>query len=389
VILDCGGHAIKGTGFGGYGISVRRYGLLGVQSPSNVEIRNCRLSNFRYGFFAETGMGLNVHDNNSSDNYDDTDPKSRYGRFLGMTDGGGIRLENVSNSQVVRNTTTHQAIGIDIRSSSNITVRGNTSSGNSAWGINFQRTQNSLVTNNTTSDNVRMCTWGEGVIGEGCDAGGIAIQDGSSNNTISGNSVTGRNGNGIFIKAHAMPCGNNNAIISNTITSVMYNAVELGFCSGNKVNGNTIRGGLDGIWLGYAHDTEIKNNTIANMSNHGIISSNSRNNMVSGNQIVSSNEGLYFFSEKVDPKQFNWLPPGDYASHDNCLCSNRFEGNRTAAVHLRDSTANLITNNTFQGNGRNIVIQGRGDGNNTSGNVGCQPPSMLGRLAAGLGSILW
>ncbi len=140
------------------------------------------------------------------------------------------------------------------------------------------------------------------------------------------------------------------------------------------MNGNVIREGLDGIWLGYAHDTEIKNNTISNMRNHGIISSNSRNNMVSGNNIVNSNEALYFFSEKIDSKQFNWLPPGDYASHDNCLCANTLQGNLTAAVHLKDSTSNQIVNNTFQGNGRNIVMQGRGDGNNTSGNVGRRTP---------------
>lgn len=382
VVIDCGGHTIRGTEMAGYGIAVTRYGLLNSQPPANVEIRNCKLSNFRYGIYVQGGAKVAIHDNDSSNNFDDTEPGSRYGKFLGMVDGGGIRIEDSSDSQVYANRTLHQAIGIDIHNSSNITVRNNVSSDNSAWGISLIRTQNSEVSNNTTSDNVRQCTWGGGTVGYGCDAGGIAIQDGSNGNTISSNTVSGRNGNGIFIKAHALPCGNNNSIVLNTITSVLYNAVELGFCSGNKVNSNAIRDGLDGIWLGFAHDTEIKNNNISNMRNHGIISSNSRNNMISGNQINNSNEGLFFFSEPYDQKDYSWLPPGDYGSHDNCLCANSFQGNVTAAIHLKDSTYNRVNNNLFQGNTRTILTQGKGDGNDMGGNVTGWRQGLSGALLA-------
>ena len=366
VIFDCAGHSIRGTNFTGYGIAIRRYGLLDTQSPAYVEVRNCRVSNFSYGIYVDAGSRLVIRNNDSSNNYDDTDPATRFGKFLGMTEGGGIRLNNTTDSQVLENTTLHQAIGIDVRYSSGISVRGNTSSDNSAWGINFLRTQNSEASGNTTADNVRKCTWGAGTVGFGCDAGGIAVQDGSSNNTIANNSVTGRNGNGIFIKAHALPCGNNNSIIGNTINSVLYNAVELGFCSGNKVNNNQMRDGLDGVWLGFAHDNEIRNNTIIGMRNHGIISSNSRSTNVSGNQIISSNEGLFFYSEDYDRGAFSFLPPGDYRSYGNCLCGNTFQSN-TIAVHLMDSTSNQVTNNTFRDNGRTFLVQGNGDGNNLQG----------------------
>jgi parallel beta-helix repeat protein len=195
------------------------------------------------------------------------------------------------------------------------------------------------------------------------------IQDGSNGNTIANNQVTGRNGNGVFIKAHALPCGSNNAIIGNTITSVYYNSIELGFCAGNRINNNNLREGLDGIWLGYAHDTEIRNNTIVNMRNHGIISGNSRGNTVSGNQIINSNEGLYFFSEPYDNAQFAWLPQGDYRSHSNCLCGNTLQSN-AIAVHLQDSTNNQVTNNNFINNGRTFLVQGNSDGNNLQGFAG-------------------
>ena len=366
VIFDCANHAIRGTNFAGYGVAIRNYGLANSQSPAYVEVRGCRVSNFMYGIFVESGNRLVIRDSDSSNNFDDVDPATRFGKFLGMTEGGGIRLNNTTDSMVLSNTTANQAIGIDVRNSSGILVRGNTASNNSAWGINLMRTQNSEASGNTTVDNVRKCTWGAGTIGFGCDAGGIAVQDGSNGNTIAQNIVKGRNGNGIFIKAHAMPCGNNNSIIGNTITSVLYNAVELGFCTGNKVNGNNIREGLDGVWLGFANNTEIKSNTIANMSNHGIISSNSHGNMVSGNQIINSNEGLYFYSEDYDRNHFSFLPPGDYRSHDNCLCGNTFQSNNVA-VHLKDSTNNQVTGNTYQSNGRTFLMQGNTSGNNTQG----------------------
>ena len=192
------------------------------------------------------------------------------------------------------------------------------------------------------------------------------MQDGSNGNLISNNSVTGRNGNGIFIKAHAMPCGNNNTITGNTINSVLYNSVELSFCTGNKVNNNQLRDSLDGVWLGFANNTEIKGNVIANMRNHGVISLNSHSNTISGNQVINSNEGIYFYSEDYNRSDYGWLSSGDYTSHDNCLCGNSLQNN-AVAVHLFDSTGNQVTGNTYQNNARNILTQGRNNGNNLQG----------------------
>jgi parallel beta-helix repeat protein len=366
VVFDCFNHAIRGTNFAGNGVAIRKFGLLNLQTPVYVEVRNCRLSNFHDGIYVEAGDHLVIRDSNSSNNYDDVDPTTKFGKFLGMTDGSGIHLNNTTTSQVLNNVTTNQAIGIDVRYSNGISVRGNTASQNSAWGINILRTQSSDVSGNTTADNVRKCTWGAGTIGWGCDAGGIVVQDGSNGITVASNQVVGRNGNGVFIKAHALPCGSNNAIIGNTITGVYYNAVELGFCTGNRINNNQIRDGLDGVWLGFAHDTEIRGNTITNMRNHGVISSNSYGNTVTGNQIVSSNEAIYFSSDDYDRTAFNWLPPGDYRSHDNCLCGNTLQSN-AIAVHLMDSTRNQVTNNTYVGNARTFWVQGNSDGNNLQG----------------------
>ncbi len=369
VVLDCAGYAIRGTNSTGYGIIIRKFGLLGDQIPNNVEVRNCRLSKWKYGIYVESAAHLNLHDNESSDNFDDVQSGSRFGQFLGMTEGGGIRLNYVTDSELANNRTMRQAIGIDVRNSSNVRVTNNTASNNSAWGINLMRTQNSQVAGNTTADNIRQCTWGSGVIGLGCDAGGIILQDGSNHNLLMNNLVTGQNGNGIFIKAHAQACGSDNTILSNTITGALYNSIELGFCTGNKISGNTMRDSIDAVFLSFSHDVEITNNTIANMKNHGIIVVNSHNIMASGNQITDSNEALYFHTEDYDHTFFSWLPPGDYLSHDNCLCGNTLQSN-TVAIHLKDSRNNQVTNNTFRNNARAILLQGKTDGTNMQGSIG-------------------
>jgi len=79
-----------------------------------------------------------------------------------------------------------------------------------------------------TGENVRRCAWGKGIVDRGCDAGGIILQDGSSNNIIKDNQVLGENGNGIFIKAHGVRCGDNNVIQNKQIIGAIYNSIELG-----------------------------------------------------------------------------------------------------------------------------------------------------------------
>ncbi len=364
--LDCQGLSITGGAFNGYGIAVRTVGLI-PQRTQNVEIRGCNVSGFRYGIYVEGSTGVYIHDNNASNNFTDVDGR-RYGAFLGMSEGGGIRLNNSINGRVDHNTTTNNAIGIDIRGSSGIHVRNNQSSNNTAWGINLWQTGSSEVAGNTTNGNIRYCTWGAGVVGPGCDAGGIIMQYGSSGNIVTNNSVGGGNGNGIFIKAHAMPCGNNNTIANNNISGALYNSIEIGFCTGTQIVGNTITGGLDGIWMGFTVNATIKNNTIQNQSNHGIISNHSHDNLIASNTFINDNEALYLYWEPVDPGAFSWIDVSQYRSYNNNITGNNISNNSSAAVHLKNSQTNQITGNTLNNNRRNYWLEGDTSGNNITGN---------------------
>src|SRR5581483_2145777 len=347
----------------------RKLCVLGTDRPQNIEIRNCTVSGYRYGIYVEGSSGIFIHHNTLTHNFDDVDGR-RYGIFLGMVDGGGIRLNESDNGRIENNNTNSQAIGIDVRTSSGIAIRNNDSSNNSAWGINLIKTTGSEVSGNTTNGNVRYCTWGAGVVGPGCDAGGITMQDGSSNNRILNNEVGSGNGNGIFIKAHGVPCGNNNIIAGNHIHDIMYNGVELGFCTGNQIIGNNLHNSIDGIWMGFATQNLIKDNTIANMNNHGIIVLNSFDNEVSGNQIINTREGIYMFWEQENQSDFWWLDVNQYHSHDNRIINNSLHDNASSGIFLQDSTDNQVTGNEFSNNRKNIKLQGNTGGNNIRDNKG-------------------
>ncbi len=370
VVFDCQNHTIDGGAerkdkkYEFYGFFVRKFNFPFLETPTNVEIKNCKLKHFRTAIFVGSTNNLSIHDNDFSFNRDDTDER-RYGVFLGQADAGGLRLDTVNGGIVEKNTANGQAVGIDVRNSQNVIVRNNTASNNSAWGINFINVQASEISGNTLRNNIRWCTWGAGAVDAGCDAGGIILQTGSSNNVIRGNLVEGENGNGIFIKAHAVPCGDNNLIEGNRLINNKWNAIEFSFCKGNRVIGNEISGAYDAVWFGFSDGTEIRNNVITNMTNHGIISYNSRNTTVANNTIVNSREGIYFYWDTWDPKQFFFLTPSPdrYASRDNIISSNLIHDNAVAGIRLQDSINNRLDGNTMFRNGRDYRFEGRVEGN--------------------------
>ena len=265
-----------------------------------------------------------------------------------------------------------QAIGLDIRQSTGIIVRDNSADGNTAWGIHFYGVTNSEISSNTSSNNIRYCTWGSGVVGPGCDAGGIMLQSGSSNNLIRDNTISGSNGNGIFIKAHGEACGDNNTVANNHIVGALYNAIELSFCRNNRLQGNEISNSLDGIWMGFSLDSEIDaGNYLHDLTNHGIISWNSQDNNVSNNRVINSREAMYFYSSDYKQDEF-WFVPGsasDHVSRGNCLCTNTIDNNSVAAFHFANSIKNQVTNNTLTNNGTNFLLEGNTSGNVIQGNV--------------------
>lgn len=366
VIFDCQGYSLNGTDLNGYGVIVHQIGnVLSQRAAHNIEIRNCKSSKHKYGIFIDAADNLYIHDNTLTNNFRDTDERN-FGQFLGLAEGGGMRIGSTTNALIANNHAESSAIGIDVRNSTGVTVRGNVANGNTAWGVHFYNVQDSEISENTTNDNLRYCAWGNGTVGPGCDAGGIMLQSGSSRDIIKNNTITGSNGNGIFVKAHGTPCGDGNTIANNSISGSLYNAIELSFCRDNKIQENTISNSLDGIWLGFATNNAVTGNQLQDLGNHGIISWNSEDNNVSTNKIVNSREALYFYSSGYDRQQFFFVQgsPEDHTSRGNCLCDNTIVSNAVAAIHLNNSLKNQITQNHLTNNGINFVMEG-----NTAGNI--------------------
>ena len=375
VIFDCDNHTIEGNTknikekqYAYAAITVRKFNFPLLESPANVEIKNCKARYHKFGVNVTSAKNIYIHDNVFSDNLNTID-HTGFGIFLGLTEGGGIRLDDVRGARIENNTTESEAIGIDVRNSDSVVVRNNTSSKNSAWGINLLNTSNSEVSSNTLRENVRYCKWGNGTVGRGCDAAGIILQDGSNNNLIKDNQVLGDNANGIFIKAHGFRCGDNNTIQNNKIIGALYNAVELSFCKGNKIIGNEMTGSYDAVYFGFTTGTEVRNNMIRDMRNHGIITWNSRNSIIANNEIINSRMGIYMYWDEWDPKQYAFLPasPDKYAMRDNLIDSNFIHDNAVAGIRLTNAIFNKIVNNTFAGNPKNIVTDGKTDGNTIQG----------------------
>ncbi len=363
IIIDCQGFTVEGRNFQGYAFFVRQFFRPFLETPTNVEIKNCKATRHRAGIFVSGGNNIYLHDNDLSGNRDDVNA-DRFGIFLGLTEGGGIRLDNVRGGIVENNVTSKQAIGIDVRDSDRVIIRNNTASKNSAWGINLINTSNSEIYNNTTQDNIRYCAWGNGTVGRGCDAGGIVLQDGSSNNIVRDNLISGENGNGIFIKAHALRCGNNNLLQNNKILNAVYNAIELSFCKDNQIIGNELVGSYDAIFFGYTTGTIVRGNKIAEMQNHGIISINSRGSIIEGNQITNAREGIYLYYTTWDPKEFFFLTPtpDQYAVRDHSILNNKVSDNAVAGIRLANVLFSRVEGNTFANNARNLWIEGKTDG---------------------------
>ncbi|MGE5141331.1 MAG: NosD domain-containing protein [Rudaea sp.] len=365
VILDCQHNSLNGVDRNGYGVVVHHTSPVLGRAVRNIEIRNCSMSLHRYGIFVDAADNLSIHDNSASNSYTDVDGRG-YGAFLGLTEGGGIRVGDTRGALVSGNHTDTGAIGIDVRQSTGIIVRGNSANANSAWGIHLYGVTNSEVSGNTSTNNIRYCTWGSGVVGAGCDAGGIMLQAGSSSNVVKNNTIAGQNGNGIFIKAHGTPCGDSNIVANNRIVGALYNGIEMSFCKNNKLQGNEISNSLDGIWMGFATNSEIDaGNYLHDMTNHGIISWNSQYNNISTNRIVNSREGLYFYSSDYSEKDFYFVPgtPADHMSTANCLCSNMVANNAEVAVHFNNSYKNQVTGNTLIANALNFKMEGSSGGN--------------------------
>lgn len=286
-------------------------------SSPNINLSHNIISyNSSTGIYLESSSNCTILDNNITGDAKDTNNNYYYTI--------GILLENSSNNIISNNNLASYSRGIIIRNSNNNLITANncisdlksfninfgisfynsqsygisldeissnnTISGNTlinhAYGIYFHLTSNNIVTDNIFDDNNI----------------GILLED-SSKNTISNNIISnGTYGILTWYSGYDSPSGSNSNLISeNNITNQSFAGIRIKSSSSNTIFNNNLSNNSQGYSTGIYLDTSSNNNTITGniISGYddGIYLSNSHENTISGNnQIQGSNNGIYLES---------------------------------------------------------------------------------------------
>lgn len=182
-----------------------------------------------------------------------------------LSRGRGIDISQSTGAQVFQNDVEGNGLagtvggnGILVSfGSSDSTVSGNTVAQNRGHGIQIARSA-SLASNANTVSNNQISSNGRF---------GISIND-SGSNIVRGNSITangtGTGDNGIFVGGVAASPGSNNTIVDNVVTGGTGTGIQLGTLAvGNTVHGNTVNGNARfGIGITSGTGTSSSSNTV-------------------------------------------------------------------------------------------------------------------------------
>ncbi len=182
-------------------------------------------------------------------------------------------------------------------------------------------------------DNIVVDGAGYAVQGPGSSYIGISL-DGRNNVTIKNVEVTNFTA-GIYLSSST-----NNNITGNTVSSNNEDGIVLSYSSNNTVTGNTASNGYEGIRLTESSYNNITGNVASNNA-WGIHLEDSSNNSISGNNITgNSDDGIYL-----------------HFSSNNTVTGNTASNNNDNGIWLYfSSTHNVLIGNTISNNSRGIYL---------------------------------
>ena len=242
VTLDCQGHLIDGINEEStYGIYINR----GSATTTNITVKNCVLTDWRYGAYLYYANNNTVINSTSSSNY------------------YGIYLISSSNNIIINSTSSDNSYGIYLESSSDNQIINSIFNDNDNDGISLSSSSDNQIINSTFNDNDNV----------GIDLGA------SSNNTITSSTSNSNEDCGIRLFSSS----NNNTITS--LTS--YGNVEgiaFFYSSNNQIINSSFDSNSDyGIYLTSSNGNQIINSTSNNNSNAGISLASSSDNIIYNN----------------------------------------------------------------------------------------------------------
>jgi len=326
----------------------------------------------------------------------------------------GIRLSNVSNSQLVNNTCSSNYRGIRIESCNNNSISGNLANDNNWYGIDLYYSDDNTVLGNAANDNGDgIYLWNSkgnlisaNVVNNNFD--GIYLSSSDYNN-ISGNTVNYNDEGIIFHSSNNNTISGNimnkcglcivqpslEALLSNEVDSTnlvngkpLYyytNKVNLGVtdffnagqvilvkCNDSLISNSNVSYGSTGISLYYCNNNTISGNTAHNSSQTGISLSSSNDNTISGNTVNYNDEAIILSSSNDNTISGNTVNYNDEgiilsSSNYNNILGNTAHNN-SKGISLTDSNSNDISGNTAHNNSKGISLTDS-NRNDISGNT--------------------
>ena len=283
VTLRCLGTMLDGQGSVGLDPDDPTVGIR-VGAYEDVTIKGCGAHGYRYGLFAKGASTLTLSDGHFDDNFTDLSAEWVYEVY-----GGGVRLEQVSGAVVDGCSFARNWNGIELISSSAVQVSNNTADHCSNTAALLLDTHDSTVQDNAMSWAIRPAlSYPDNWYGVTTyDSAGILIEQGSTNNTISGNDTT-YGGNGIFARGLS-GCPTGNVIKDNDVSFSPHNGIEC-WCDDHRIEGNTADACHFGIWTGGADNALIVDNVVSNSIVDGISIQigEDRHTIIQDNEVSSS-----------------------------------------------------------------------------------------------------
>ncbi|MBZ0289851.1 MAG: right-handed parallel beta-helix repeat-containing protein, partial [Anaerolineae bacterium] len=247
VTLDGGGAVIVGHQRQGRGVE--------IQGKNRVTIKNLRVRDFYHGIYARNCQQLTI-DHCQITSTAEVEPNTIFLDIWLKADaayGGGVLLWNVQDSTISANDLQHQMNGLLTYGCNRLTVKENTASYNSGFGMHLFATSDSLFEENFVDYCCRWQPRGGRTGHMGADATGFLIVSGSCDNVFRRNYAR-LGGDGFFMAGlnpqfEYRPC-NNNLFEENDASYSPNIGFEATFCQDNTFKNNTANYCNYGFWLG-------------------------------------------------------------------------------------------------------------------------------------------
>lgn len=350
------------------------YGFV-IEGVRGVVLDGCAAHGFRYGAMLRDASSVTVRNCDFAQNF--SDPS--LGWVFDSVQGGGLRLERVTDSRVEDNALGENWNGIELRDSHRNTVQRNQAAGCSNTGGFLLGSNENVLADNDMSYGIRgdglefPLSW-YGI--DTRDSASLLVDGGSSDNRFEGNDLR-YGGDGLFLRSVYGACPEWNVSIGNDTSFSPHNAIE-NWCDHNDFIDNEASESNYGLWLGGGDFMLVSGNrAIANrVDGISIQIGESRHDVIEDNTIEQSGRvGLLLTGREVQ----EWDPLDRFAdrlanSGHDLISRNRFADNDEDDVYLFSVRDVTLASNCGDGDGEPDVRLGpEAEGVRTIGACGQRP----------------